>query len=919
MARVNTIQTNFTSGEVSPKLYGRVDATKYFNGAAKLRNFIIAPQGGIYRRPGTKHVNPVVNSAHKTRLVRFQFSNQQAYVLEFGNLYFRVYKDGALVVTSPTAIVTPYPIADVARLRFVQSGDVVYVTHGSYAPRIISRTSHTAWTIAVYENLDGPYTGDPAEFKDVNLTVSSVSTTAIATASLPVFNSSPVFKAVASVAVVGVVARITSTAHGFTNGNIIIMEGLKVLVNGSYVLANHTQGNGFQTITGVTANTFDLADTSCAGAVFQSATGTAQNTSAARYVEYRDGKTWKLARVLSVQSTTSATVEVLPAILEDAGPTVGFTYATGTPATLTASNTGVFSQLDVGKYAKIVSTSFPPNSAGLANAWVIILSYARTDLVNVRLLTCYTYVYPTTIITVSDSTITGTVRASSASFLTTDVGRHIRLNFSGQQTWCKITSFISTTEVFVTFKEFVPTDLYDHTKIATDGITYQWRLGAWSDTSGWPQAACFHQQRLIFGRTTAEPQTFWMTESANYYSFAPSVLKDSAVIDSNAITATIYSNEVNPICWMRSGPVLLIGTAGAEFQVRPTNLNQALTPTNMAITTQTTFGSEDIDSALRVGSQTLFVQRGGRKIREMNYDFSLDAFVSKDVSILSEHIARNFGGIVETALQFNPFNILWLVTGDGHLVGITYEKDQEVVGWHVHELGGNGIVESAVCLPSTAGNSDYLYLQVRRTINGVSVRHIEFVEAFPTDYKVVTSHYFVDDGITFTQASALLNTISGTALYHLVGATVKMMVNGWCAGDRSVTASGLNGVMSVGYVCTTVHAGFSSTAILGTLELEGGSQAGSSQGKKKRVFQLIARLEDTVLQYKQGRAETELFQTEHPLLTTTTTVPVVTAVTGDERFSVDDSFDDGGKLFIVQDLPYPINIVALMPMTNVNE
>src|SRR6266576_4350974 len=97
MGKANTIQSNFTAGEVSPLMYGRVDIGKYFNGAKTLQNIIVRLQGGALRRPGTRFVNSTKDSSKRSILRDFKFSDIQAYVLEFGEGYVRFYTNGGIV------------------------------------------------------------------------------------------------------------------------------------------------------------------------------------------------------------------------------------------------------------------------------------------------------------------------------------------------------------------------------------------------------------------------------------------------------------------------------------------------------------------------------------------------------------------------------------------------------------------------------------------------------------------------------------------------------------------------------------------------------------------------------------------------------------------------------------------------------
>jgi hypothetical protein len=143
-------QRSFSGGELAPSLHARSDLAKYQSGAKTLRNMIVLAHGGASNRPGTKYIAEVKDSTERVRLIPFQFSVSQTYVLEFGDLYMRVFTDGAQVLLAgvPYEIATPYTTADLPTLKYVQSADVMTIAHPSYATRNLSRTAHTSWTLA---------------------------------------------------------------------------------------------------------------------------------------------------------------------------------------------------------------------------------------------------------------------------------------------------------------------------------------------------------------------------------------------------------------------------------------------------------------------------------------------------------------------------------------------------------------------------------------------------------------------------------------------------------------------------------------------------------------------------------------------------------------------------------------------------
>lgn len=163
MPRIRPIQTNFTGGEFSPRLFGRPDLDAYSSGAAELLNFLVLPQGGITRRAGTYFAGLVKNSANRVRLVPFTVSNISAYMVELGPNYARFYRNRAPVVGAsglPIELATPWGAADLPALRWAQSADTLLVTHRSYPPQAITRTSASAFSIAPVNFQNGPYLPD---------------------------------------------------------------------------------------------------------------------------------------------------------------------------------------------------------------------------------------------------------------------------------------------------------------------------------------------------------------------------------------------------------------------------------------------------------------------------------------------------------------------------------------------------------------------------------------------------------------------------------------------------------------------------------------------------------------------------------------------------------------------------------------
>ena len=284
----------------------------------------------------------------------------------------------------------------------------------------------------------------------------------------------------------------------------------------------------------------------------------------------------------------------------------------------------------------------------------------------------------TTTITMSAHTV-GTGRTMTASavtginggsgFLTTDVGRLVRF----RDGYGKITARTNTTVVTVEILE----------DMGSSSASIDWSLGAFSDTTGHPSCVTFFEQRLVFAATLNNPQTVYFSKSGDYENMDANI--GGTIADDDAIIYTIASNQVNAIRFMTATRTLIIGTAGGEFAVSGGGADNAITPTNILIKKQSNHGAANVD-AIAVGNATLFLQRARRKIRELAYNFDVDGYVAPDMTILAEHITE--GGLTQVAYQQEPNQIIYATREDGELVGLTYQREQQVTAWHRHIFGG---------------------------------------------------------------------------------------------------------------------------------------------------------------------------------------------------------------------------------------
>lgn len=150
-----TIQRSFIGGEISPALRSRADLTKYTSGLALCKNMFPRSQGGVYSRPGTRFIGELDDSDKRARLIPFSFNTDQTYILVFEHLKIRVIRDGGYVLdgAGPAIyeIATPYTEAEIPRIGFTQSADVMTIVHPSHSVRNLSRTDHDAWSLDIVD------------------------------------------------------------------------------------------------------------------------------------------------------------------------------------------------------------------------------------------------------------------------------------------------------------------------------------------------------------------------------------------------------------------------------------------------------------------------------------------------------------------------------------------------------------------------------------------------------------------------------------------------------------------------------------------------------------------------------------------------------------------------------------------------
>jgi len=428
--------------------------------------------------------------------------------------------------------------------------------------------------------------------------------------------------------------------------------------------------------------------------------------------------------------------------------------------------------------------------------------------------------------TPSGLTGTITITATLATFASTDVGRLIRFRDSAAKwTWMEITGFTSNKVVTVIIKGAA---------LTTTGASNVWRLGAWSYTTGYPSVATFHQNRLVFGGTATEPYMVDGSNAGDYWNFAPSAA-DGTVTDAHSYRFPLLANEVNSIRWMESDERgMLIGTNGAEWLATSSSLASAMTPTNLKILRIDNRGSVNV-AAIKIGKVVLYLQRSKKKIRKLAYTFNVDGFVAPDMNQIAEHITGT--GIVEMAYQQEPTSVVWAVREDGKLIGFTFDENEQVIGWHIHDVGG--LVKSICVIPNDENLFDELIMVVNRTINGSQKWYIEDLDSYWSFQSgaLLKDATFVDSSLKYSGPS----TTVITGLNHLEGETVAILGDGLVQADKVVSG----GQITLDTAVTRAIIGLRFKASAQTLREIKGSQNGTTQSKTKRINRVAVRINNS--------------------------------------------------------------------------
>ena len=819
MPAAQLLQTNFNAGEWTPELAGRVDLAKYANSCARLKNFIPKIEGSALKRPGSIFVKEVKDSAAATRLVRFEFSNTQAYVLEFGNLYFRVYKDGGVVLETAKAI-TGLTQANPGSVTCVghgfATGDQVYITgvggmtqvNGRYFT--ITNTGANTFTIGVDTTGYGAYTAG------------------------------------------GTAARVYTVTTPYA-----------------------------------TADLFDLQITQSADTM---------------YVAHPSYAPRKITRTGHTAWTVTQIAFNWPAFREENTTAVTMTPSGKTGAITITASVATFTASDVGRVIR-----FRELVASVQQAWIAGTQIERNNVVIPVGDYCQNQGNVYELTNKNGAAQPGYTPPTHTDYLTSENdGRWTWQYIHSGEGYATITGFVSALVVNATVNAQLPNDY--NTALAPVATT-RWSWGAWDSVNGFPRTVTLYEDRLWWGATSADPQAMWGSRIGDYENHR------GAPDDTSAVLFFLSTDDVNVIEWMHGKKVLEIGTAAAEFAATGANVDEPISRSNpMRAVLHATNGSKAGMRPLSINNATLFVQRGGQRVREMIFDFASDSFVTQDMTLLGSHLVR--GQIADWAWQSKPLRLVWKTNEDGTSALTVYDRQQDVVGMAEVEMGGafgggQAVIESVASIPHWDGDEDVTFAVVKRTINGATKRYIEYFAKPWRDTFADADQIFMDSALTFVGAGA---TISG--LDHLEGQTVGALVDGSYAGTYTV-ASGSITVSPA--VVSKAQIGLLYNADLETQRIEQATRSGTAQGRVKRAGPVVVRVWETGEGLQIGPTEAELL-TVRWTVNQDPTGAALGLYTGDtEPISISASSGLEGKLFLRHGRPLACAIQMISQRVTIGE
>lgn len=933
------LKPSFAGGELSDSMYGRVDINKYDSGAATLKNFTVQRYGGVRNRNGFRHIG-VTYGGKRAFYIPFLYNANETYIIEVTAGHCRFLYNGQYIVEDngePYTISNNLNAADlqgICKIKYTQSADVLFIVHPDHYPMTLTRYSTYDWR---WEQM--PITGGPFEDSNGSAATEEEQITQVYRygagtyeLTLPdtVTNIS-VELAGAGGGGSGVASSLEQFISPGGDGGVgeLIKFTTTVVAGKKYTLSVGTGGAGGN---GAVSNNYFAQNTSQAGgnggesvAFGKTARGGQGGGSAVQNGSKGHAGSNGTGYIGGGSGGTKGTDRANPNGKSGGDGFCNIRFRYGRKAAkLTASaiegevtltaNKDIFEKDNIGSLIELTHYKKSEYKKGVP------------DTTDALLVSCLpgssVYVESFGFWKGNFSLEKYNENSSMWELVRTQDGNHSQnYNFTEKNEEEYIVRYrVTSTEFdttiwsgenekqtgYVTLQSFgndysgiIKITEYISGKkvkgkvlrtIGSTDATQIWAFSPWSRSKGYPTAAGFFEDRLVFAGSTRYPQTFWSSKVGDYYNFGTS----TPVVDDDAVTATLNGGQMNGIKAMVAFGELILLTSGGEYKVSG-GQGKALTPSNTLSQAQEYRGISDV-LPVTVGSRIVFAQQQGNIIRDLAYSYEADKYTGDDLNLLCSHL---FDGhkVVAMTYQQTPDSIIWFVRDDGLLLGLTYIKEQDIYAWHKHSIKNARFV-NVCCIPG--GECDELYAVIER--NG---QYENVMLEKRNDNDVPEEQIYVDDGITVRGSD--IKEVTG--LTWLEGETVAILADGNVLPQQKVEGGKVTLSEKHGY--SVVHVGLPIDAVIKTLPIEFQMQDGSSISRKKRIGNLSVLFKNT-RGGLYGLSEEKL--DEIKWRDTEAYGQTTKLFTGKKKIVLPAAgWDETQQLIIKQDAPLPMTVLAIVP------
>lgn len=909
------LQPAFTGGEISAEVANRVDLDKYQFAVLQAYNCLIKPHGPIYRRPGMKYMARTKYNDKACILVPFNGADNTDYLLEIGEKYIRVHKNGIYINIE---VITPYTADMLQDLRFVQSADTMFIASGKYPVKQLARYSDTDWRFADFEITDMYFDESTTleNYSGISYTVPGS------------YNFQPTVTGEYQIDIaggggggggaakyrkkMGEHSSRTVYINGGNGGNGgRIIKTLTLNKETSYTITVGSGGAAGSNASnsapsgsnGVSSTAFDMiAKGGDGGTGGRKGEPNTPGTDGTSYGNGANGGAGGYGKSLLGSSETQPTAgangwgkilytgnkELTPSgtqgnitlksnknIFANSKPGAYIKLKQEIASKTVSTSNGTTERVRVGENWKVISHgtwsgSFAIEKSDDGESWKEYRKYTSKDDYN-----------PSESGSVTEPVFLRVVCTISSGTCTVDLTA-MAYNAEGVVKLTEITSD-STAKAHVE-KELGSTDM-----------TTNFLWGAWSEEFGYPQTLCFFQDRLCFGGTKKQPYMVWMSRTGDYGNF--SVEKASGTVtDDSAVALAFVSRKQFKILHLIASTDLIVLTAGNEWTVSGSD---TVTPSKAVPKMQTTRGCSTVEP-LMIGGRIVFVQGRGSTVRDMAYSYETDSYGGNDLTLLAKHIIENVQ-IVDSAYKQEPDSTIYFVRSDGTMACLSYIMEQKVYAWSTIETQGK--IEAVAAVQE--GDEDIIYLVVQREINGAIVRNIEYLAKNPAKSNNPDDYIMLDNAIEYSTAEKSSGETEIDAA-ELAGEKVTVIGDGRMYSGLTVSQDG-----TVTLPAAVQHAfiglPYRSIVELPNVEIKTGD--GTMQGRRKQISNCIMRLSNSL----GGMVGPDINTLDLMNFDEQNAVSDIKLFTGDKHMTLPiGGFNNEGRVIIVTDEPYPFNLLAVV-------